>query len=224
MIFKKQEHKCVLDSCRALETEGFEVTYLPVQQNGIVDLNQLEEAIRPDTALVSIMGINNEIGVIQPLTEIGKICRKKKTFFHSDGAQAFGKIPLHVDEMNIDLLSISGHKIYGPKGIGALYVRRRPRIRIEALQSGGGHERGIRSGTLPSQLIVGLGSAARIASKEMANDEAHVSKLYNHLWGGIQKDIPEVHLNGDPVHRYRGNLNVSFACVEGESLMMALPE
>lgn len=156
-----------MESCRSLQQEGFDVTYLPVQSNGLVDLKKLEEAIRPDTALVSIMTVNNEIGVIQPVEEIGKLCRAKKVFFHTDAAQAAGKVPLDVNSMNIDLMSISGHKLYGPKGVGALYVRRRPRVRLEAVQSGGGQERGIRSGTLPHPLVVGLGEACKIAIEEM---------------------------------------------------------
>jgi len=161
------EHKCVLDSCRVLSEEGFDVTYLPVQKSGLIDLNQLAESIRPDTSLVSIMTVNNEIGVTQPIEEIGKICRSKKVFLHTDAAQAVGKIPLDVNKMNIDLMSISGHKIYGPKGIGALYSRRKPRVRLEALQSGGGQERGLRSGTVPTPLAVGLGEACKIAKEEM---------------------------------------------------------
>lgn len=156
-----------MDSCRSLQEEGFDVTYLPVQSNGIVDLKVLEEAIRPDTALVSVMTVNNEIGVIQPVADIGKICKSKKVFFHTDAAQATGKIPLDVNAMNIDLMSISGHKLYGPKGIGAIYVRRRPRVRLEPIQSGGGQERGLRSGTVPANLCVGLGEACRIAREEM---------------------------------------------------------
>ncbi|CAO3697870.1 unnamed protein product [Rhizopus microsporus] len=167
IITTQTEHKCILESCRSLQQEGFDVTYLPVQSNGLVDLKKLEEAIRPDTALVSIMTVNNEIGVIQPIEEIGKLCRAKKVFFHTDAAQAAGKVPLDVNSMNIDLMSISGHKLYGPKGVGALYVRRRPRVRLEAVQSGGGQERGIRSGTLPHPLVVGLGEACKIAIEEM---------------------------------------------------------
>lgn len=164
-----QEHKCVLDSCRKLSEEGFDITYLPVQSNGVIDLAELEAAIRPDTSLISIMAVNNETGVIQPLKEIGAIARKHRgVYFHTDAAQAVGKIPLDVNEMNIDLMSISGHKLYGPKGVGAAYVRRRPRVRIEPILSGGGQERGLRSGTLPTALVVGLGEAARIAGKEMA--------------------------------------------------------
>ncbi len=167
IITSQTEHKCVLDSCRHLQDEGFEVTYLPVQQNGLIDLKELEAAIRPDTALVSIMAVNNEIGVIQPMAEIGKMCREKKIFFHTDAAQAVGKIPMDVNEMNIDLMSISSHKIYGPKGIGACYVRRRPRVRLDPIISGGGQERGLRSGTLAPPLVVGFGEACRIAKEEM---------------------------------------------------------
>ncbi|RUO96876.1 pyridoxal phosphate-dependent transferase, partial [Jimgerdemannia flammicorona] len=167
IITTQIEHKCVLDSCRALQEEGFDVTYLPVQPNGLLDLHVLREAIRPDTALVSVMTVNNEIGVIQPIEEIGAICRENKVFFHTDAAQAVGKIPMDVNKMNIDLMSISGHKLYGPKGIGAIYVRRRPRVRLEPVQSGGGQERGLRSGTVPTPLVVGLGEACRIAAEEM---------------------------------------------------------
>jgi len=218
------EHKCVLDSCRALELEGFEVTYLPVQKNGLIDLEDLKKAIRKDTVVVSVMAVNNEIGVIQPLEQIGSICRENGVFFHTDAAQATGKIPIDVNKMKIDLMSISGHKVYGPKGIGAIYVRRRPRVRIEALQSGGGQERGVRSGTLPSALIAGLGSACQIAQKEMERDDKHVRRLFNRLYEGIKKRIPEIYLNGDLEARYHGNLNVSFAYIEGESLMMGLKD
>jgi cysteine desulfurase len=168
IITSQTEHKCVLDSCRHLQDEGFDITYLPVQKTGLIDMAELEAAIRPDTALVSIMAVNNEIGVIQPLQEIGKLCRSKKIFFHTDGAQAIGKIPMDVDEMNIDLMSMSSHKIYGPKGIGACYVRRRPRVRLDPLISGGGQERGLRSGTLAPALVVGFGEAARIAKEDLA--------------------------------------------------------
>ncbi|PRP81916.1 cysteine desulfurase, mitochondrial precursor [Planoprotostelium fungivorum] len=218
------EHKCVLDSCRALEQEGFEVTYLPVQQNGLVDLELLKNTIRKDTVLVSIMAVNNEIGVIQPLEKIGTLCRENGVFFHTDAAQAVGKIPLDVNKMKIDLLSISGHKLYGPKGIGAIYVRRRPRVRIEAIQSGGGQERGIRSGTLPAALIAGLGSACQIAAQEMERDTKHIKKLFDRLYNGIKAKIPEIYVNGDMEARYYGNLNVSFAYIEGESLMMGLKD
>lgn len=218
------EHKCVLDSCRHLELEGFEVTYLPVQQNGLIDLDVLRKAITPKTAIVSIMAVNNEIGVIQPLAEIGKICRENHVFFHTDAAQAVGKIPLDVDAMNIDLLSISGHKIYGPKGIGALYVRRKPRVRLEALIHGGGQERGFRSGTLPTPLCVGLGEACAIAEKEMGAEAERLKKLSDRLYKGITEKLEEVFLNGDAKHRIPGNLNISFAHVEGEGLMMGIKD
>lgn len=222
VITTQTEHKCVLDSCRYLESQGWRVTYLPVQTNGLLDLAQLEAAIAPDTALVSVMGVNNEIGVIQPLAEIGRICRSRKVFFHTDAAQMVGKMPLNVDEANIDVMSISGHKLYGPKGIGAIYVRRRPRVRLEPLISGGGQERGLRSGTLPHPLIAGLGEACAVAAKEMDNDRAWVSHLSHRLRTGITSRIPEVVLNGDEAARYAGNVNFSFAYVEGESLLMAL--
>jgi cysteine desulfurase len=218
------EHKCVLDSCRHLEQEGFEITYLPVQSNGLIDLEVLKAAMKENTLLVSVMGINNEVGVIQPLAEIGKICREKGAFFHCDAAQAFGKIPLDVEAMNIDLMSISGHKIYGPKGIGALYVRRRPRVRLEPLFSGGGQERGFRSGTLPTPLVVGLGEAAAIAKTDMAKDAEHVRKLGQKFMAEILDGIPDVFLNGDREQRWLGNLNLSFAYVEGESMIMAIKD
>jgi len=218
------EHKCVLDSCRHLEQEGFEVTYLPVQKNGLIDLEQLRAAIKENTLLVSVMAVNNEIGVIQPLADIGKLCREKGVFFHTDAAQAFGKIPLDVEAMNIDLMSISGHKCYGPKGIGALYVRRRPRIRLEAIFSGGGQERGFRSGTLPTPMIVGLGEAARIAKEEMGKDAEHVRKLYNKFLTELLDGVKDVFLNGDREQRWPGNINLSFAYVEGESMIMAIKD
>ncbi len=218
------EHKCVLDACRHLEAEGFKITYLPVNQKGLIDLDELKSAITPETGLVSVMGINNEIGVIQPLAEIGKICREQGIFFHSDCAQAFGKIPLDVKAMNIDLMSISGHKIYGPKGIGALYVSRKPRVRLEPLISGGGQERGFRSGTLPTPLVVALGKAAEIAANEMEKDYQHVKYLSDRFYKAITDKIPDVYLNGDAEHRYPGNLNLSFAYVEGESLIIAIKE
>lgn len=224
VITTQTEHKCVLDSCRMLETEGFEVTYLPVKTNGLIDLEELEKAIRPDTSVVSIMTVNNEIGVKQPIDDIGHICKTKKVFFHTDAAQAVGKIPLDVNKMKIDLLSISGHKIYGPKGIGALYVRRRPRVRLEALQSGGGQERGLRSGTVPTPLVVGLGAACEIGMQEMELDHKHVTKMAKRFVSKIMDAIPDVILNGDPVQRYAGCINLSFAYVEGESLLMALKD
>jgi cysteine desulfurase len=216
------EHKCVLDSCRALEMQGFEVTYLPVQKNGLVDLAVLEAAIRPTTSLVSIMYVHNEIGVIQPVAEIGAICRKKKVFFHTDAAQACGKIPINVERDNIDLLSISGHKIYGPKGIGALYMRRRPRVRVRSPVSGGGQERGVRSGTIAVPLVVGLGEACGIAAAEMHRDHAKLTKLQKRLFDGLSAKLSHLVVNGDLVSRFPGNLNVSFSCVEGESLLMGM--
>ncbi|KAK9488397.1 pyridoxal phosphate-dependent transferase [Lipomyces starkeyi] len=223
VITTQTEHKCVLDSCRHLQDEGFEVTYLPVQSNGLIDLAQLDAEIRPDTALVSVMTVNNEIGVIQPIEEIGKICRKHKVFFHTDAAQAVGKIDLDVNKANVDLMSISGHKIYGPKGIGACYVRRRPRVRLEPIISGGGQERGLRSGTLAAPLIAGFGEACRIAKEEMAYDHEHISKLSRRLSDGLLA-MDHTIRNGDPEHHYPGCVNVSFAYVEGESLLMALKD
>jgi cysteine desulfurase len=222
IITTQTEHKCVLDSCRALEEEGFRVTYLPVTANGLVDLTELEAAITDKTALVSIMAVNNEIGVIQPLEEIGRLCRSKGVFFHTDAAQAVGKVPIDVDALNIDLLSVSGHKIYGPKGVGALFVRRRPRVRVLPLQSGGGQERGIRSGTVPTPLAVGLGEACRLAASEMPYDSKHISRLSNRLVRALTKQLPMVVRNGDPKRTYPGCVNLSFAYVEGESLLMAL--
>ncbi|KAI9490163.1 cysteine desulfurase [Zychaea mexicana] len=224
IITTQIEHKCVLESCRELQEEGFEVTYLPVQSNGIVDLKELEAAMRPDTGIVSIMMVNNEIGVAQPVSEIGKLCRSKKVFFHSDVAQAAGKIPIDVNAMNIDLASISGHKLYGPKGVGAIYVRRRPRVRLQAIMSGGGQERGIRSGTVPAPLVVGLGEACRISKEEMEYDHARISSLADRLITGIQSNVDAVTRNGDPEQSYPGCVNLSFAYVEGESLLMALKD
>lgn len=224
IITATTEHKCVLDACRHLEEEGFKVTYLPVMSNGLVDLEQLKQAITPETCLVSIMGVNNEIGVIQPLAEIGKICRERGVFFHTDCAQSFGKIALDVKAMNIDLMSISAHKIYGPKGVGAIYVSRKPRVRLEPLINGGGQERGFRSGTLPTPLIVGFGKAAEIAQNEMDKDYKHIKHLSDKFYNAIVSKIPDVFLNGDKVHRYPGNLNLSFAYVEGESLIIAIKE
>ena len=218
------EHKCVLDSLRHLEQEGFLVTYLPVMANGIVDLNILEDAITDQTMLVSIMAVNNEIGVIQPLKEIGKICRKHNVFFHSDIAQAFGKIPLDVNDLNIDLASISGHKIYGPKGIGALYLRKKPRVRLSPLFNGGGQERGLRSGTLAPFLAVGLGKAASIAAQEMDKDYQHVKKLFDKFLNKITSEAKDIYLNGDKDQRYPGNLNLSFAYIEGESMILAIKD
>ncbi|CDK29052.1 unnamed protein product [Kuraishia capsulata CBS 1993] len=223
IITSQTEHKCVLDSARHLQDEGFEVTYLPVGEDGLIDLEQLEQAIRPDTSIVSIMSVNNEIGVIQPLEEIGKLCRKHKVFFHTDAAQGFGKIPLDVNKYNIDLMSISAHKIYGPMGIGALYVRRRPRVRLEPLITGGGQERGLRSGTLAAPLVSGFGEAARLMTQEKDADIAHITKLSDRLMNGLLS-IEHTQLNGSATHRYPGCVNVSFAYVEGESLLMALKD
>ncbi|KAI4145329.1 MAG: hypothetical protein LQ340_006327 [Diploschistes diacapsis] len=223
IITTQTEHKCVLDSARHLQEEGFEVTYLPVQKNGLVDLAELEAAMRPDTALVSIMTVNNEIGVIQPMAEIGKLCRSRKIFFHTDAAQAVGKIAVDVDAWNVDLMSISGHKIYGPKGIGACYVRRRPRVRIDPIISGGGQERGLRSGTLSPALVVGFGEACRIAADEMAYDSARITALSKRLLTGLLS-LEHTTQNGDPAAHYPGCVNVSFAYVEGESLLMALKD
>lgn len=224
IITTQTEHKCVLDSCRAMEAEGFDVTYLPVNRGGRVDVKQLEDAMRADTALVSVMTVNNEIGVQQPIAEIGAVCRKHKVFFHTDAAQAVGKIPVDVNEMMVDLMSISGHKIYGPKGIGALYLRRRPRVRVEALQSGGGQERGIRSGTVPAPLAVGLGAACQLAVDEMEYDHRHVSRLSDLLVSLITSELTHVVRNGDPAHTYPGCVNLSFTSVEGESLLMAMKD
>ncbi|OWF53511.1 cysteine desulfurase, mitochondrial-like [Mizuhopecten yessoensis] len=224
VITTQTEHKCVLDSCRVLEAEGFDVTYLPVQTNGLIDLQKLQDAIRPDTGLVSIMMVNNEIGVTQPVKEIGEMCRANKIFFHTDAAQAVGKVPVNVNDMKIDLMSISGHKLYGPKGVGALYVRRRPRVRVDAPQSGGGQERGMRSGTVPTPLCVGLGSACEIAMQEMEYDHKRITALSNRLIDRLQSALPKVIRNGDPEQSYPGCVNLSFAFVEGESLLMALKD
>ncbi len=216
------EHKCVLDTCRHLEQQGFEVTYLPVRQDGLLDLDVLRAAITDKTVLVSVMAVNNEIGVIQPLAEIGRICREKKAFFHTDAAQAAGKIPLDVEALNIDLMSISGHKIYGPKGIGALYVRRKPRVRLVPMIVGGGQERGFRSGTLPTPLCVGLGEAAEICMKEMDAEAKRLKKLQERMLNGLRAKLTDIVVNGDLEQRIPGNLNISFAYVEGESLMMGI--
>jgi len=218
------EHKCVLDTCRHLEQEGLKVTYLPVDENGLVDLEKLRNAITEQTLLVSIMAVNNEVGTIQPLKEIGAMCRENGVFFHTDAAQAVGKIPLDVNEMNIDLMSISGHKLYGPKGIGALFVRRKPRVRLQALINGGGQERGMRSGTLPTPLCVGFGEACAIAEKDMADDNDRIRYLAERFRSGINEDLKDVFLNGDEEKRYPGNVNLSFAYVEGESLIMGLKD
>jgi cysteine desulfurase len=221
IITSKTEHKAVLDSCRQLEREGFEVTYMDPEPNGMIDLGKLEAAMRDDTILVSIMHVNNEIGVIQDIEAMGELTRSKKILFHVDAAQSAGKVPIDLQKMKVDLMSFSAHKIYGPKGIGALYVRRKPRVRIEAQMHGGGHERGMRSGTLATHQIVGMGDAFRIANEEMQAENEKLQALRNRLWDGI-KDMEEVYLNGDLEHRVAGNLNVSFNFVEGESLILAL--
>lgn len=217
------EHKAVLDTCRQMEREGFEVTYLDPESNGLVDLAKLEAAMRPDTILVSIMHVNNEIGVIQDIATIGDMCRSRGILFHVDATQSVGKLPIDLAELKVDLMSFSAHKVYGPKGIGALYVRRKPRVRLEAQMHGGGHERGMRSGTLPVHQIVGMGEAYRIAKEEMAEEMARIRTLRDRLWNGL-KDMEAVYVNGDLEQRMVGNLNVSFAFVEGESLIMALKD
>ena len=218
------EHKCVLDTARHLEQDGFAVTYLPVEKNGLIDLDFLADSITEQTVIVSIMAVHNEIGVIQPIAEIGAICRERRVFFHTDAAQAVGKIPLDVEEMKIDLMSISGHKIYGPMGIGALFVRRRPRVRLKAMIDGGGQERGMRSGTLPTPLCVGLGEACAIAEKEMGAEAERLHMLRDRFYKAIMERLPEVYLNGDLERRIPGNLNISFAYVEGEGLMMGIKD
>ncbi|HEZ4279375.1 TPA: IscS subfamily cysteine desulfurase [Neisseria meningitidis] len=223
LITVKTEHKAVLDTMRELERQGFEVTYLGVQENGLIDLEELKAAIRDDTILISVMWANNEIGVVQDIPAIGEICRERKIVFHVDAAQACGKVPVDVEAAKIDLLSMSAHKVYGPKGIGALYVRRKPRVRLEAQMHGGGHERGFRSGTLPTHQIVGMGEAFRIAKEELEQNMAHYRKLRDIFLKGIE-GIEEVYVNGDLEHRAPNNLNVSFNFVEGESLIMAVKE
>ena len=223
IITCKTEHKAVLDTCRELERQGFEVTYLDPEDNGLIDLNKLEAAMRDDTVLVSIMHVNNEIGVIQDISEIGEMCRARKIIFHVDAAQSVGKINIDMQHLKVDMLSISAHKMYGPKGIGALYVRRKPRIRLEAQMHGGGHERGMRSGTLATHQIVGMGEACRLAKEEMAQDLQHVIAMRDRLWTGLNS-MEQVFVNGDFDKRYAGNLNVSFNFVEGESLIMALKD
>ena len=223
IITCKTEHKAVLDTCRQLEREGFEVTYMDPESNGLVDLDKLKATIRPDTTIISIMHVNNEIGVIQDVNAIGKLARENKIIFHCDAAQSAGKIPINVEDMSVDLLSLSAHKFYGPKGIGALYVRRKPRVRLEAQMHGGGHERGMRSGTLAVHQIVGMGEAARIAREELPEETARILTLRNRLYDGF-KDMEEVYVNGDMESRIPGNLNISFNFVEGESLIMALKD
>ncbi|RDH92185.1 MAG: IscS subfamily cysteine desulfurase [endosymbiont of Seepiophila jonesi] len=223
IITCKTEHKAVLDTCRQLEREGFEITYLDPEPSGLIDLGKLEAALRDDTILVSIMHVNNEVGVIQDIASIGEMTRARKILFHVDAAQSAGKVPIDLTALKVDLMSFSAHKIYGPKGIGALYVRRKPRVRLEAQMHGGGHERGMRSGTLATHQIVGMGEAFRIAGEEMAMENERLLGLRQRLWDGF-KDMEEVYLNGDEEQRVAGNLNVSFAFVEGESLIMALKD
>ncbi|MEN8206248.1 MAG: IscS subfamily cysteine desulfurase [Pseudomonadota bacterium] len=223
IVTLKTEHKAVLDSCRQLEREGYEVTYMDPEPSGLLDLKKFAATLRDDTVLVSIMHVNNEIGVIQDIEAIGEICRKHKIIFHVDAAQSAGKVPIDTEKLKVDLMSFSAHKIYGPKGVGALYVRRKPRVRLEAQMHGGGHERGLRSGTLPTHQIVGMGEAFRIAREEMVEEEARIRVLRDRLWNALS-DMEEVYLNGDLDHRVPGNLNVSFNFVEGESLIMALKD
>jgi cysteine desulfurase len=223
LITQKTEHKATLDTMRELERQGFECTYLDVEPNGIVDLRKFEAALRPDTILASIMMVNNEIGVIQPIAEIGELCRKRGIVLHCDAVQAAGKLPIDLATLKVDLMTISAHKMYGPKGIGALYVRRKPRVRIEPQIHGGGHERGFRSGTLATHQIAGFGEAARIARLEMAADNERIRGLRDRLWRGLSS-MEEVVVNGDMERRIPGNLNVSFNYVEGESLIMAIKD
>ncbi len=218
------EHKCVLESVKRLGEEGVDTVTLPVRANGLIDLDVLAEALDEPTALVSIMAANNEIGVVQPLAEIGALCRTRSTLFHTDAAQAVGKVPIDVEAMHIDLLSISGHKLYGPKGIGALYVRRRPRVRLEPLFDGGAQERGLRSGTLPAPLCVGLGEACVIAAAEMAIEAARLRRLRERLFRGLTAALPDVALNGDAERRLPGNLNICVPRIDGETLLAAVPE
>ena len=223
LITLRTEHKATLDTMRELEREGYEVTYLTPEPDGLVDIEKLKAAIRPDTILISILFVNNEIGVIQDIAAIGEICREKGIIFHVDAAQATGKVDIDLDKLKVDLMSFSAHKTYGPKGVGALYVRRKPRVRIEAQMHGGGHERGMRSGTLATHQIVGMGEAFRIAREEMAAENVRIRALRDRLLKGLS-DIEEVHVNGDMVHRVPHNLNISFNFVEGESLLMAIKD
>ncbi|MDE2427764.1 MAG: IscS subfamily cysteine desulfurase [Burkholderiales bacterium] len=223
IITVKTEHKAVLDTVRELERQGFEATYLQPQDNGLITIEQLKEAIRPDTILVSVMWVNNEIGVVQPIAEIGQLCREKGIIFHSDAAQATGKVAIDLENTKVDLVSFSAHKSYGPKGVGALYVRRKPRVRLEAQMHGGGHERGLRSGTLATHQIAGMGEAFRIAKEEMDSELAHIRSMRDRLAKGLQ-EIEETYVNGDMEHRVPHNLNVSFNYVEGESLIMAIKD
>ena len=223
LITVKTEHKAVLDTCRELERHGFEVTYLDPEPNGLISMEKFKQALRPDTILASVMFVNNEIGVIQPIAEIGEICREKGIIFHVDSAQATGKVVIDLNALKVDLMSFSAHKTYGPKGVGALYVRRKPRIRLEAQMHGGGHERGLRSGTLPTHQIAGMGEAFRLAREEMASESVRIRHLRDKLLKGVS-DMEEVYVNGDLDHRVAHNLNVSFNFVEGESLIMAIKD
>ncbi|RIY39643.1 IscS subfamily cysteine desulfurase [Neopusillimonas maritima] len=223
IITLKTEHKATLDTCRELERQGFEVTYLDVQENGLLDLEVFKQALRPDTSVVSVLMVNNEIGVIQDIETIGEICREKGIIFHVDAAQATGKVEIDLQKLKVDLMSFSAHKTYGPKGMGALFIRRKPRIRILAQIHGGGHERGFRSGTLPTHQIVGMGEAFRLAKQEMGTENERIRVLRDRLWNGVS-EIEEVYLNGDMEQRVPHNLNVSFNYVEGESLIMAIKE
>lgn len=223
LVTVKTEHKAVLDTCRELEREGFEVTYLQPQPNGLITLDQLRDAMRDDTVLVSVMLVNNEIGVVQDIPAIGELCRERGIIFHCDAAQATGKVAIDLTNWKVDLMTFTAHKTYGPKGIGALYVRRKPRVRLEAQMHGGGHERGMRSGTLATHQIVGMGEAYRLARLEMNTENERVRMLHDRLWNGLS-DIEEVYLNGDAEHRVPHNLNVSFNFVEGESLIMGIKE
>lgn len=223
IVTMKTEHKAVLDTCRQLEREGFEVTYLDPCEDGLLDFDAFEAALRDDTTVVSIMHVNNEIGVIQDIGRIGTICRERGIIFHVDAAQSPGKVPIDVDAMKVDLMSLCAHKVYGPKGVGALYVRRKPRVRLEAQIHGGGHERGMRSGTLATHQLVGMGESFRIANEEMAAENERLHGLRQRLWDGV-KDMEEIYLNGDMEQRIPGNLNISFNFVEGESLIMSLKD
>src|SRR5437870_5716102 len=221
IVTMKTEHKAVLDTVRELERQGFEATYLDPEQNGLLDLEKFKAALRPDTVLASVMMVNNEIGVIQPIAEIGEICRSKGIIFHCDAVQAAGKIPIDLQKLKVDLLTVTAHKVYGPKGVGALFVRRKPRVRIEAQMHGGGHERGMRSGTLPTHQIVGMGEAFRLAKLELKAESEHIKRLRDRLLAGL-RSIEEMYVNGSLEHRIPHNLNVSFNFVEGESLIMGI--
>ena len=223
LVTVKTEHKATLDTMRELEREGFEVTYLDVETDGLLDLAKLEAALRPDTSVVSVMFVNNEIGVIQDIPAVGEMCRSRGIIFHVDAAQATGKVVVDLGQLKVDLMSFSAHKTYGPKGVGALFVRRKPRVRLEAQMHGGGHERGLRSGTLPTHQIVGMGEAFRIAREEMATENERIRMLRDRLWAGLSQ-IEQVYLNGDFERRVPHNLNVSFNFVEGESLIMAIKD